>query len=192
MDEAEPPPPDEYIISGEYFDTIPCNLNLSGFELGRGHEIGVERALQAVLKPLKTSYDIILIDTEPSLGVLTINALTASDGILITVTPQLISAVGMKLLLETVHKIKKHINPNVEVVGAIMTMCDTRTNLYKEVSEILAQTYGQTIRIFNTIIPHFTKVGESLLRQQSVLQYDANSKPAQAYLTAAKELMEIA
>jgi len=137
-------------------------------------------------------YEIIILDTAPSLGLLTVNAITASDSVLITVTPQLLSAVGLKLLIKTISKIQKHINPAVTIEGVLMTICDTRTNLYKDVSEIMDKTYSQTIRIFDTIIPNSTKVGEANLRQQSVLLYDENSKPSQAYKKFARELMNIA
>ena len=181
LDEGELPPTSEYIIPRNYFDLIPCNINLSAFEVNRGHEIGAERALQTILEPLKASYDFALIDTAPSLGMLTINAITASDSVLVPTTPQLLSAVGVKLLVTTIAKIQKHINPNVQIEGIFMTQCDTRTNLYREMSDVIEKTYGGTTRIFNAIIPHSTKVGEANLRCQSVLQYDEQSKPAQAY-----------
>ena len=134
-------------------------------------------------------YEIIIIDTPPALGILTSNAITASDGVIIPVTPQLLSAVGMKMLIKTIQKIQKHVNPDVAIEGVLMSMCDTRTNLYKDISGIMEKTYSQTVRIFDTIIPHSTKVGEANLRQQSVLLYDENSKPSLAYMEFAKELM---
>jgi chromosome partitioning protein len=192
MDEEELPEPGEYIVPCEKIDVIPCNITLSAFEQNRGHEIGAERALQTVIEPLKELYDVILLDCGPSLGILTVNAITASDGVLITVTPQLLSAIGLKLLIKTIKKVQKHINPTVAIEGVLMTMCDTRTNLYKEVSEIMDKTYSSSIRIFDTIIPHSTKVGEANLRRQSVVLYDENSKPSQAYRAFAKELIPYA
>ena len=189
LNEDELPEPNEYIISREKIDIIPCNISLSAFELNRGHEIGVERALQTVIEPLREVYEIIIIDTPPSLGILTANAITASNSVLIPVTPQLLSAVGLKLLIKTIQKIQKHINPAVTIEGVLMSMCDTRTNLYKDISGIVGKTYSQTVKIFDTIIPHSTKVGEANLRCQSVLLYDENSKPSQAYREFAKELM---
>jgi chromosome partitioning protein len=189
LSEEELPEPREYIIPCEKIDVIPCNITLSAFELNRGHEIGVEKALQTVIEPLREVYEIIIIDTPPSLGILTANAITASDGVLIPVTPQLLSAVGLKMLIKTIQKVQKHINPAVTIEGVLMSMCDTRTNLYKEVSGIIEKTYSQSVRIFDTIIPHSTKVGEANLRCQSVLLYDENSKPSQAYKDFAKELM---
>jgi chromosome partitioning protein len=148
--------------------------------------------LQKVLTPLRDLYEIILIDTGPSLGVLTANAITASDSIIIPVTPQLLSAVGLKLLINTIETAKEYFNPAVSIEGILMTMCDTRTNLYKDITEIMDKTYSQSVRIFDTIIPHSTKVGEANLRCQSVINYDGNSKPSKAYMEFAKELMSCA
>ena len=189
LNEDALPEPSEYIVPCEKIDVIPCNIKLSAFELNRGHEIGAERALQTVIEPLREVYDIIILDTPPALGILTANAVTASDGVIIPVTPQLLSAVGMKMLIKTIQKIQKHVNPAVTIEGVLMSMCDTRTNLYKDISSIMEKTYSQTVRIFDTVIPHSTKVGEANLHQQSVLLYDENSKPSLAYMEFAKELM---
>jgi len=189
LDEDELSEPSEYIIPCEKIDIIPCNIKLSAFELNRGHEIGAERALQTAIGPLRELYEIIIIDTPPALGILTANALTASDGVIIPVTPQLLSAVGMKMLIKTIQKIQKHVNPAVIIEGVLMSMCDTRTNLYKDISGIIEETYSQTVRMFETVIPHSTKVGEANLRQQSVLLYDEKSKPSLAFMNFAKELM---
>jgi chromosome partitioning protein len=189
LNEDDLPEPIEYIVPCENIDIIPCNIKLMAFELNRGHEIGAERALQAIINPLKEVYEIIIIDTPPALGILTSNAIVASDGVIIPVTPQLLSAVGMKMIIKTIQKIQKHVNPNVVIEGVLMSMCDTRTNLYKDISRIMENTYSQTIRIFNTIIPHSTKVGEANLHQQSVLVYDENSKPSLAYKELAKEIL---
>ena len=189
LNEEELPEPSNYIISCEKIDVIPCNINLSAYELNRGHEIGSEKALQTIIEPLRGIYDVIVLDTDPSLGILTVNATTASDSVIITVTPQLLSAIGLKLLIKTINKVQKHINPNVSIEGVLMSMCDTRTNLYRDMSDIMEKTYSQTLRIFDTIIPYSTKVGEANLRRQSVLLYDENSKPSLAYKAFAKELV---
>ena len=189
LNEDELPEANEYIIPCEKIDIIPCNVKLFSFELNRGHEIGAERALQTAIEPLREIYEIIIIDTPPSLGILTANAITASDSIIIPVTPQLLSAVGMKMLINTIQKIQKHVNPAVEIEGVLMSMCDTRTNLFKEITQIMEDMYSRTVRIFDTIIPQSTKVGEANLRQQSVLLYDENCKPSQAFKNFAKELI---
>jgi chromosome partitioning protein len=190
LSEEKLPEPNEYIIPCEKIDLIPCNINLSAFEVNRGHEIGAEKAMMTIIEPLRELYDFIIFDTGPSLGKLTLNAIAASDGILIPVTPQLLSAVGLRLLIRTIQQVQKHINPYVIIEGVLITMADTRTKLFKEMNEIMEKTYSKTIRIFDTIIPHSTKVGEANLRCQSVLLYDENSKPAQAYKEFAKELIK--
>jgi chromosome partitioning protein len=192
LDEDKLPDPSEYIVSGEKIDVIPCNITLSAFEINRGHEIGAEKALKTIIEPLRSMYDVILYDTGPSLGILTVNAITASDSVLITVTPQLLSAIGLKLLIKTIQKIQKHINPDVKIEGVLMTMCDVRTNLYRDMNAIMEKTYSQSVKIFDTHIPHSTKVGEANLNRQSVLLYDENCKPSQAYKNFAKELMSYA
>ena len=130
MDEEELPEPNEYIIPCGMIDVVPCNISLSAFELNRGHEIGAEKALQTAIEPLKGMYDIVLCDTGPSLGILTVNAIAASDGILIPVTPQLLSAVGLRLLIKTIQKVQKHINPAVSIEGILMNMCNYPLKLY--------------------------------------------------------------
>jgi chromosome partitioning protein len=188
--EGEPlPPKDEYLVRKNNIDLIPCNISLGAIENKLIGEIGSEKTVSYIINALKDDYDYILLDTSPSLGILTVNAITASGGVLITVTPQLLSAVGLKLLIKTIQKIQKHINPTVTVEGVLMTMCDTRTNLYRDISDIMDAMYSQTVRIFDTQIPYSTKVGEANLRRQSVLQYDKNSKPSQAYKDFAKELI---
>ena len=187
--EKEPlPEPGKYIIPCAHIDVIPCNIRLAAFETSWGHQMGVQKTLQKAINPLQEQYEIILIDTGPSLGVLTANAITASDGIIIPVTPQLLSAVGLKLLINTIETVKEYFNPNVAIEGILMTMCDTRTNLYKQINSIMEKTYSQTVRIFDTIIPHSTKVGEANLNCQSIVLYDEKSKPSQAYMDFAKEL----
>ena len=181
--------PSDYIMPCGSIDIIPSNNKLTAFERNQGHEIGAECALQTAIEPLKELYEIIIIDTPPSLGVLTANAIIASDGIIIPVTPELFSAVGLMMLTKTIQKVQKHFNPEVQIEGVLMSMCDVHTNLFKEISEIVDETYGQTVRIFNTIIPRSTKVGTANLRRQSVLLYDEKSKPSLAYKNFAKELL---
>ena len=188
LNEDKLPDPSDYIISCGKIDVIPCNITLSGYEINQRHEIGAEKALQTVLEPLREMYSVILLDTGPSLGILTINAFAASKSVIIPVTPQLLSAVGLRLLIRTIERVQKHINPIISIEG-VLTMCQLNTNLYKDMSEIMDKTYSQTIRIFDTVIPHSTRVGEANLNRKSVLLYDENSRPSKAYKKFAQELM---
>lgn len=139
---------------------------------------------------MKPNYDFIIIDTNPSLGLLTINALAASDSVLIPVNPQLWSATGLTQLLRIIVKVKKRINPRISIEGILMTMCNTRTNLYKEAFRLVKVYYRETFRIFDVQIPLSVKVGEANFYSQSIIQFEPKSKVAAAYQELAKELME--
>ena len=126
------PLPDEYILRGKQLDIIPSNMNLSLTELNLRDEMSGERTLSELLEPLRPHYDYIVIDTNPYLGMLTINALAACDSVIIPVSPQLWSATGLTDLMQTVFKVKRKINPRIEIDGILLTMCDERTNLFKD------------------------------------------------------------
>ena len=127
--------------------------------------------LSGILEPMREKYDYILIDTCPSLGTLTINALAAADDVIITVNPQLLAMMGMQDFLKTVMKIKRRINPKLEIAGILLTMCDTRTKLCKVLTEQVADSFHGQIRIFGTRIPNTVKVGESIYYSMPVGQY---------------------
>jgi chromosome partitioning protein len=188
--EGDPlPPKDEYLMKKDNIDLIPCNISLCAIENKLIGEIGSEKTVSYIISELKNDYDYVILDTSPSLGILTVNAITASSGVIITVTPQLLSAVGLKLLIKTIQKVQNHINPAVTIEGVLMTMCDTRTNLCKEMNDVIEKTYRQTVRIFDTMIPFSTKVGEANMYRKSVLLYDKNCKPSKAYKNFARELI---
>ena len=175
--------------SGLTLDIIPCNINLAATELNLQSETGGEHTLSELLTPLQDEYDIILIDSSPYLGILTINALAACDEVIIPVSPQLWSATGLTDLLQTITKVKRRINPKIAISGILLTMCDERTTLYKTASELLEETYGSDIRIFNTRIPSTVKVGEANYSSKSVIEHDPNGKAATAYMDFAKEVI---
>ncbi|MGW8956298.1 ParA family protein [Paenibacillus sp. NPDC055715] len=183
------PSPDKYLYSQGNIDLIPSNIELSIAEMNLRDEMGGEKTLVALLEPMKIHYDYIIIDTNPSLGLLTINALAASDSVLIPVNPQLWSATGLTQLLNIIVKVKKRINPRISIEGILMTMCDVRTNLYKEAFRLIENYYGDRIRIFETQIPLSVKVGEANFYSQSIMEFHPKSKVAGAYQGLAKELM---
>jgi chromosome partitioning protein len=178
----------EYIISGERLDIIPSNINLSVTEINLRDEMGGERTLAELLDPLRSEYSYIIIDTNPYLGMLTINALAACDEVIIPVSPQLWSATGLTDLLQTIFKVKRKINPRIAISGILLTICDERTRLYREAKNLLDEHYGDKIRIFNTHIPNTVKVGEANYASRSIIDFDANSKAAIAYTAFAKEV----
>lgn len=190
MSDEPLPAPQSYLHSQGSIDLIPSNIQLSVTEMNLRDEMGSEKTLAALLEPMKEQYDYILIDTNPSLGLLTINALAASDSVLIPVNPQLWSATGLRQLLNIIVKVKKRINPQIAIEGILMTMCDTRTNLYKDALRLVQDHYGKSIRIFQSQIPMSVKVGEANFYSQSMMSYHPKSKVTLAYQGLAKELMQ--
>lgn len=179
----------KYIVSGEMLDVIPCNMNLTASEINLRDVMSGEQTLSDILNPLRQDYDYIIIDTNPYLGLLTINALAACDEVIIPVSLQLWSATGLTDLLQTIFKIKRKINPNISVAGILLTICDERTILSREVKNLLDEQFGGTFKIFDTRIPNTVKVGEANYYKQSVIEYDANNKASHAYKEFAKEVL---
>ena len=158
MDEEELPDASEYIMSRNGVDYIPSSMVLSAVDAKLRLEMGAEKMLSNILEPLRELYDYVVIDTCPALGALTINALVAADGVVITVNPQLLAMMGLQDFLKTIKKIKSRINPRIEIEGILLTMCEARTNLCKVISEQVADTFEGQIRIFKSKIPN-SKIG---------------------------------
>lgn len=190
LNDEDLPPKESYLISNGNVDLIPCDIGLTAIEDKLRDEVGSEKALSYIIEQIKADYSYIIVDTAPSLGLLTVNALAASDGIIITVSPQFLSAIGISLLLKTVDKVKKRINPTLKVEGVLMTMCNNRTNLYKDICDAIENSYSSKINIFNTQIPASVKVGEANLNRQSVIEYEPKNKASIAYMNLAKEICE--
>ena len=180
---------EDYIQSRDGVDYLPSSIYLSVVDAKLRTEMGAERMLAEVLEPLKSRYDYILIDTCPSLGMLTINALAAADEVIITVNPQLLAMMGLQDFLKTIKKIKSRINPRIEIEGILLTMCEARTNLCKVISEQVADTFEGQIRIFKSKIPNTVKVGESVYYSEPLLEYAPETKACKAYLEIGKELI---
>jgi chromosome partitioning protein len=145
--------------------------------------------LSGILEPLRDKYDAILIDTAPTLGALNINALAASDEVIITVNPQLLAMMGLQDFLKTVKKIRSRINDRLDVAGILLTMCDSRTNLCKVITEQVTDTFEGQIRIFESKIPNTVKVGEAVYYSEPLLEYAPECKACAAYENLAKELI---
>ncbi len=150
IEDEELPDAAEYIQSRNGVGFIPSSIMLSVVKAKLRLETGAERMLAGILESLKGSYDYILVDTCPSLGSLTINALSAADGVIITVNPQLLAMMGLQDFLKTVKKIRSRINPDLHVEGILLTMCDARTNLCKVITEQVAETFQGQVRIFGS------------------------------------------
>lgn len=190
MEDEKLPDSNEYIMNRNGVDFIPSSMVLSVVDAKLRLEMGAERMLANIIEPLRDTYDYVIIDTCPALGALTINALAAADGVVITVNPQLLAMMGLQDFLKTIKKIKSRINPRLEVEGILLTMCEARTNLCKVISEQVTETFEGQIKIFNSKIPSTVKVGESIYYSEPLLEYAPETKACKAYLDFGKELIE--
>lgn len=192
---------EDYIINiNDNLDLIAGTLDLAGIEASLVNVMSREMILKDVIERVesKYKYDYIIIDCSPSLGMLTINALTASDSVLIPVTPEYLSAKGLALLINSINKIKKRINPEIVIDGVLITMIDKRTNLSKEMVKVLNQSidfvkeeYNIEMKIYESMIPKSVKTGEAILNRKSVIEYDPHNKVSQAYQSFALEWSDV-
>lgn len=189
IEDEEPMDPLTCIVHRNGVDYIPSSMALSAVDSRLRLEMGVEGTLREILNSLRDSYDVILIDTCPSLGSLTINALAAADEVLIAVNPQLLAMMGLQDFLKTVGKIRRRINKDLQVAGILLTMCDARTTLCKVISNEVAETFQGNIRIFESVIPATVRVGESVYYSEPLLEYAPENKACEAYMNLARELM---
>ena len=190
IDDKELPEKSQYILHGEKLDLIPASINLSVTEINLRDEMGGEHALSTLLEPLREDYEYIIIDTNPYLGLLTINALAACDSVIIPVSPQLWSATGLTALLNTIIKVKKRINPKITVSGILVTMTSENTVLHREAMELVDEYFKEKVKIFSAQIPMSTKVGRANFYSRSVLDFDSKNKAAVAYAALAKEVID--
>lgn len=168
-------------------DLLPSNIDLSAAELQLVTEVAREQALMRVLAPLRVKYDFILIDCPPSLGLLTINALTAADGVLIPLECEYYALRGMALLMDSIERIKERLNPRLQVDGIVATMLDTRTLHSKEVLARVEDAFGG--RLFETRIRKTVRFAEAPVAGEPILLYAPNSQGAHAYRKLAQEVM---
>lgn len=180
----------DYILShDEDVDLIPSNLDLSTMEMSLFNIMSREYVLKNSLKELKNKYDYILIDCQPSLGMLTINALSFADKVIVPVQSQFLAAKSTSQLLNIVSRVKKQLNENLSVGGILITLVDKRTNLSKETKLLLEESYGNLVNIYNTGIPTAVKVAESSSQGKSIFTYDKNNKCCEAYYLFSKEVI---
>jgi chromosome partitioning protein len=183
---------DTIIHHEEGFDLIPSNLDLSSMESQLVNAMSREKVLSNLLKDVKKDYDFILIDCMPSLGMITINALTAADSVIIPVQAQFLPAKGMTQLMKSIDMVRNHTNDRLKIGGIVMTLVDNRTNLAKEVIDTIRMKYGMRIRIFDTQIPVAVRAAEATKAGQSIYVDDKSSKVAKAYEELTKEVMSLA
>jgi chromosome partitioning protein len=179
-------PIQDVIVAAEV-DIAVSSIDLAGAELALSGMIGRERALEKALAPVKDGYDYVLMDTPPSLGLLTINAFVAADGIIVPVQCEYLSLRGLVQLQNTLEMIRENLNPGVEIQGILPTMYDRRTLHSREAVEILQENFGGLV--FNTRIRKTVRYAEAPVKGQSVLAYDPSSEAAAMYRDLAKEVL---
>ena len=172
---------------GVYF--LPSNLELSAMEMSLVGVMNRERVLKGYVDRIRNSFDYVLIDCMPSLGMITINALAASDSVIIPVQAHYLPAKGMEQLLSTVRKVQKFVNPELKVDGVLMTLVDARTTFSVEVPEMIRARYGGGVKIYENTIPMRIKAAETSAQGVSIFSYDPKSDVAKAYAGLAKEVI---
>ena len=180
--------PIQEVIHHPEVDLAVSSIDLAGAELALSSMIGRERALEKALAPVKENYDYVLIDTPPSLGLLTINALVASNGVIVPVQCEYLSLRGLVQLENTLSMIRENLNPDVGIEGILPTMYDTRTLHSREAVEILQENFGDLV--FETKIRKTVRYAEAPVKGSSVLKYDPSGNAAQAYRELAKEVLD--
>lgn len=173
----------------EGVDLMPANINLAGTEMSIFMAMSRERILSTWLEPLKRSYDFVIFDCAPTLGIIPVNAFVASDSVLVPVSAEYLPAYAMICLLETIGRVRRQINPTLEVEGILITLFSTRNNLSKEIDKTIRVQYGGTYRVFETIIPRAVSAAETAATGVSIFKYDRRGKVASAFAQLADEVM---
>lgn len=168
---------------------LPATIQLAGAEIELVPTISREVRLRKAIQPLRNHYDYIVIDCPPSLGLLTVNALTASDSVLIPIQCEYYALEGLSQLLNTIRLVQKHLNTSLEVEGVVLTMLDARTNLGIQVIEDVKKYFRD--KVYRTVIPRNVRLSEAPSHGRPVIHYDAKSKGAETYMDLAKEVMGV-
>ena len=167
---------------------VPAKVELAGAEMELVSAISREARLKNALEEVRDKYDYIIIDTPPSLGLLTLNALTAADSFLVPIQCEYFALEGLSQLLSTIKIVQKNLNPKLEMEGILMTMFDNRTNLANQVVADVKENFKD--KVFKTIIPRNVRLSEAPSFGMSIIDYDINSKGAETYLALAKEVIK--
>src|SRR3954468_11574773 len=179
--------PIEEVVERREVDLAVSSIDLAGAELALSSQIGRERALEKALAPIRDRYDFILIDTPPSLGLLTINAFTAASGVIVPVQTEYLSLRGLVQLENTLQMVREHLNPSVSIIGILPTMYDKRLTHSREADEILRENFGDLV--FNTRIRKTIRYAEAPVTGSSVLAYEPEGEAAELYRDLAKEVL---
>ena len=174
----------------ENIDLIPSSLNLSALENALAYAMSKEYTLRNCLSVVKNDYDYILLDCQPSLGMLTINALASADSVLIPVQSEYFALRGMTDLFKIINKVRRQINPTLKIDGAFITLVDKRTNLSREIAKQISDNYGSILKLYDTKIPRAVKTAESTSSGGSIFSYDKSGVVAEAYSSLSKEVLD--
>ncbi|MFT8888185.1 MAG: ParA family protein [Ethanoligenens sp.] len=175
----------------EGVDLVPGNIELAGLEVSLVNAMSRETVLRQYLATIRDQYEYILIDNQPSLGMLPINALAAADSVMIPVLAQFLPIKGLEQLLKTIAQVRRQINPGLKIDGILFTMVDARTNFAKEIMVLLRNSYTGRIRIFEQNIPFSVRAAEATAVGQSIYTYDPQGKVAAAYEALTQEVLKM-
>ena len=189
--EDEPISPGEGIIKhAEGVSLLPSNIQLSGIETSLVQAMNRERILKTYIDQVKGQYDTILIDCMPSLGMLTINALTAADKVIIPIQAHFLSVKGLELLLKTVGKVRKQLNPDLAIEGILLNMLDRRSLFTQEIIALIRDHFGTNLKVFKTEIPMSVRAVEAGAEGKSIYLHDPRGKVAQAFENLTREVTQ--
>jgi len=177
------------IHHSEGVNLMPSNNILAGMEIALAPLIGRETVLRQYIEKVKPLYNYVLIDTAPTLDLLTVNALAAADSTIIPVCPKFLDAKGLELLLKSIAQIRRQINQNLAISGILLTMVDHRANFTREIITLVENAYGGKIRIFGEYIPRSVRAAESTAQGVSIFTHDPNGKVAAAYAALTREVL---
>jgi chromosome partitioning protein len=189
VNEEEFEPTEGILHHAEGVDLLPANIELSGTEVSLVNIMSRETILRQYVSCVEDSYDYILIDCMPSLGMITINALACADTVLIPVQAAYLPVKGLEQLIKTIGKVKRQLNKRLEIEGIIMTMVDTRTNYAKDVMNLVREAYGEKVRIFESSIPTSVRAAEISAEGVSIYSHDSTGKVAKAYEALTREVL---
>lgn len=170
-------------------DLIPSDIMLSGAEVGLVNEVAREQTLARVLAPVLGDYDVVLIDCQPSLGLLTVNALTAADGVIVPLECEYFALRGVKLLVEIIQKVQERLNPDLKIEGILATMYDSRTLHSREVLQRICEAFPD--KVFETVIARTVRFPETTVAGEPITTYASSSSGAAAYRRLARELIAL-
>ncbi|MEA5015971.1 MAG: AAA family ATPase [Candidatus Limiplasma sp.] len=184
--------PQEGILHhAEGVDLMPANIELSGIEVSLVNAMSRETILRQYLDGVKRQYDYVILDCMPSLGMMTVNALAAADTVLIPVQAQYLPVKGLEQLLQTIGRVRKQLNPRLQIDGILLTMVNDRTNYAKDIIALLHEAYGGKLKIFEKNIPLSVRAAEISAEGKSIYAHDPKGKVAEAYTALTKEVLKI-